>query len=163
MPQVDHYGFWQRAPRVVLVSTLLLTLGSNCPTSLPPETGDIEVTILRAVDSVGQLCPITSVTWQIDPVAIPPRPSGSTVGTTARSPGFTNYSSGTGATRLGTPQFPIVCDHYQTFSGLAAGTWAVTGKAVRGNAFTCNKAVPAGGKVSATWVFNQGGTAESCN
>ena len=163
MRRFQHHAFSRPALRVVLVSSLVLTLGIKCTGSLPPETGDIQVTILRAVDNVGQLCPITSVTWQVVPVTLIPRPSGSTVGTQALPPRTNNYSSGTGATRLGTARFPIVCDHYETFSGLAAGTWAVTGRAVKGNAFTCNKTVPAGGRATATWVFNQGGTAESCN
>ena len=163
MLQVANYGFRQRLLRIALVSSLLLTLGTNCPTSLPVETGDIQVTIVRAVDSIGQLCPITRVNWQVDPVQIPPRPSGSTVGTTARPATWISYSSGTGTTSGGTPQFPIVCTHSQTFSALAAGTWAVTGKAVKGNAPSCNKAVTAGGTTQATWVFNQGGTAERCS
>lgn len=157
----EHHGF-RRGVKVGFAALIMLTLGFNCPTNLP-EQGDIQVTILRAVDRVGQLCPITSVSWQIDPVAVPPRPSGSPVGTQARPAAFKNYSGGTGTASGGTAQFPIVCVHTDTFSALAAGTWAVTGKAVKGNAFTCNKSVPAGGWVSGRWVFNQGGTAESCS
>jgi hypothetical protein len=160
MSRFSHHGFWQ-CMRVAAVTATLATLGVGCPTT--SELGDIEVTILRAVDSEGQLCPVTSVSWQLDPVSVPPRPSGSTIGTTARPATFTNYSGGTGTKSRGTPQFPIVCVHTATLSALAPGTWAVTGKAVRGNAFTCNKVVRANTATSATWVFNQGGTAESCS
>jgi hypothetical protein len=162
MRPFEHHGFRQGRLKVAVAASIMVSLGSNCPTSAIPEQGDIDVTILRAVDRVGQLCPITSVNFAVDPVAVPPRKSGSTVGTTAIPAKFTNYSGGTGSTNRGTAQFPIVCVHSQTFPALAAGTWAVTGKAVRGNSFTCNKVVPAGGTVAATWVFNQGGTAESC-
>lgn len=157
----NHHGFW-RSTRVAAATAVLATLGVGCPPN--SELGDIEVTILRAVDREGQSCPITNVSWQLDPISVPPRPSGSTIGTTARPAAFTNYSGGSGTTRQGTSQFPIVCVHTAKHSALAPGTWAITGKAVRGNAFTCNKVVRANETTtSATWVFNQGGTAESCS
>ena len=157
MSRLRHHGWW----RVAAVTAALATLGAGCPP--PSELGDIEVTILRAVDKEGQLCPITSVSWKVDPISVPPRPSGSTIGTTARPATFVNHSGGTGTASRGTPQFPIVCVHTHKVSALAPGTWAITGRAVRGNAFTCNKGVTASGVTSATWVFNQGGTAESCS
>jgi len=145
------------------IYSLLASNTGPTGTSLPAETGDINVTIVRAVATVGQLCPITSVNWAVAPVAVPPRPSGSTVATTAPAPVWKNYSGGTGSTSGGTAQFPIVCVHTDTLTPFAAGTWSVTGKAVKGNAFTCNKVVPAGGNVSGKWIFNEGGTAESCS
>ena len=157
----SHHGFWVRM-RVALSTATLAMLGFGCPPTTS-ELGDIDVTILRAVDSQGQSCPITNVSLQVDPVSVPPRPSGSTIGTTARPATFTNVSSGTGSTSGGTAQFPIVCKDTIKVSALAPGTWAITGKAVRGNAFTCNKVVTANGVTSATFVFNQGGTAESCS
>lgn len=78
-------------------------------------------------------------------------------------PQVTRLLTHTSSTNGGTTQFPIVCSHSQTFSGLAPGKWDMTGKAVRGMAPTCQKTVTAGGKTAATWVFNEGGTAESCN
>jgi len=161
MTRHENRRLWQFGPRLVLVSSALLLLGAPCPTSSIPEQGDIDVTILRAVDTAGSLCPITRVNWEVDPVTVPPRPSGSLVGTTAFNK-WNSYSSGTGSTSGGTTQFPVMCTHYETFSALAAGTWSVTGKAVKGNAFTCNKVVTAGGRTAATWIFNVGGTAESC-
>ena len=160
MSRFSHYGLGQ-CMRVATVTAALAMLGVGCPTT--SELGDIEVTILRAVDSDRQSCPITSVSLQLDPITVPPRPSGSTIGTTARPATFKNYSGGSGTKSRGTPQFPIVCVHTDTLSAVAPGTWAVTGKAVRGNVFTCNKVVTANAVTSATWVFNQGGTAESCS
>lgn len=76
---------------------------------------------------------------------------------------WSSWSGGTGASNGGTAQFPTVCKHSETFSGHAPGTWSFTGKAVKGNAPTCNTVVTAGGTTRLTFVFNVGGTAESCN
>ncbi|HTE42089.1 MAG TPA: hypothetical protein VK629_14790 [Steroidobacteraceae bacterium] len=156
--RLRRLGFKLAGVGLVIV---MLTASSCPPSSLPPATGDIEITILRGVDTAGTLCPITRVNWKINPIAVPPRSDGSTVGTTAIDK-WSSHSGGIASTNGGTAQFPIVCRHTETMSARAPGTWSVSGKAVQGNAPACNKVVAPGAAIAATFVFNVGGTAESC-
>src|SRR4051812_28434511 len=169
MNDYNHPPYLRRLMKVLGAGVFALPLlGSSCPNSLPAATGDIEVTILRAAPTANSICPITQIIWQVTPVAVPPRSDGSSIGTTAVN-STVSVSGGMSSTSGGTTQFPIVCKHTQTFSPLAPGTWDVSGRGIRltlgpaGNSPTCRKTVTAGNKVTATFVFNEGGLAESCS
>jgi|SRR5581483_1041877 len=158
MARLEHYAFHRGAAKLALGTAILLTMGFWCTVQ---EQGDINVTIVRAVARNGQLCPITSINWAVDPINVPPRASGSPVGTTAIPAMWKNYSGGMGQPSNVDPRFPFACQHTDTFAGLANGTWAVTGKDARGRAFSCNRTVH-GDVTTIVWVFNEAGTLEKC-
>src|SRR4051794_24047214 len=104
----EYRRIWRHCLRAVAAGgAFVFLLGAHCPNSLPTATRSIELNIVLGVDTAGTLCPITRVHWDVVPVAVPPRPDGSTVGTTAIDK-WAQYSGGSAATNGGTAQFPVV-------------------------------------------------------